>query len=70
MALWLTKVLHVIAGEGVNFQLQFLISVFNFDFQFKFFINFQLGFLILFLIFNYDFQFRFSVSILIFNFEL
>ena len=48
----LTEVLHVIAGEGVNFQFQFLISVFNFDFQLKFFINFQLGFLILFLIFS------------------
>ena len=48
----LTEVLHVIAGEGVNFQFQFLISVFNFDFQLKFFIKFQLGFLILFLIFS------------------
>ena len=65
----LTEVLNVIAGEGVNFQFQFLISVFNFDFYLNFFINFQLRFLNLFFIFNYDFQFRFSVSTLIFNFE-
>ena len=51
----LIRVSHDIVGQGVNFQLQFLISIVNYDFPFRFGVS----------SFNFNSSFQFHLSILV-----